>query len=87
VIEFWQERGYTFPVAMRSDKTRAAYGPIRGTPTLFLIDRDGTVRLARLGVMPDGALENAVKALLKRSSRRHPRSERKFVFECPAVTR
>ena len=65
VIEFWQEKGYTFPVAMRSDETRAAYGPIRGTPTLFLIDRKGTVRLKHLGAMPDGALEDEIKALLK----------------------
>lgn len=65
VIEFWQEKGCTFPVAMRSDKIRTAYGPIRGTPTLFLIDRKGTVRLKRLGAMPDGALEDEIKALLE----------------------
>jgi len=65
VIEFWQENGYTFPVAMRSDEIRAVYGPIRGTPTFFLIDRKGTVRLKHLGAMPDGALEIEIKALLK----------------------
>ena len=65
VLEFWRERGYTFPVAMRSGETRAGFGPIKGTPTLFLIDRRGTVRLRQLGTLPDGALEAQVKALLK----------------------
>lgn len=65
VVEFWRKGGYTFPVAMRSDETRAGFGPITGTPTLFLIDRSGTVRLKRLGTLPDGALEAQIKALLK----------------------
>lgn len=65
VLEFWRKGGYTFPVAMRSDETRAGFGPIKGTPTLFLIDRRGTVRLRRLGTLPDGALEAQIKALLK----------------------
>jgi thiol-disulfide isomerase/thioredoxin len=65
VVEFWRKRGYTFPVAMRSEETRAGFGPIKGTPTLFLIDRSGTVRLKRLGTLPDGALEAQINALLK----------------------
>jgi cytochrome c biogenesis protein CcmG, thiol:disulfide interchange protein DsbE len=65
VIDYWRDRGYTFPVTMRSDEIRAAYGPIRGTPTLFLIDRKGMVRLKRLGAMPDGTLEDEIKALLE----------------------
>lgn len=65
VVEFWRKRGYTFPVAMRSDETRAGFGPIKGTPTLFLIDRSGTVRLKRLGTLPDGVLEAQINALLK----------------------
>jgi hypothetical protein len=44
---------------------RAGFGPIKCTPTLFLIDRRGTVRLKHLGVLPDGALEAQIKALLK----------------------
>jgi len=65
VVEFWRKRGYTFPVAMRSGETRAGFGPIKGTPTLFLIDRCGTVRLKHLGTLPDGALEAHINALLK----------------------
>jgi peroxiredoxin len=65
VLEFWRKGSYTFPVAMRSDETRAGFGPIDGTPTLFLIDRSGTVRLKHLGTLPDGALEAQINALLK----------------------
>lgn len=64
VIEFWRKGGYTFPVTMRSDETRAGFGPIKGTPTLFLIDRSGTVRLKHLGTLPDGELEKQIKTLL-----------------------
>ena len=65
VLKFWRKGGYTFPVAMRSDETRDGFGPIKGTPTLFLIDRSGMVRLKRLGTLPDGALEAQINALLK----------------------
>ena len=65
VLEFWRKGSYTFPVAMRSDETRAGFGPINGTPTLFLIDRSGTVRLKHLGTLPDGALEAQINTLLK----------------------
>lgn len=65
VLEFWRKGDYTFPVAMRSDETRVGFGPIKGTPTLFLVDRRGTVRLKHLGALPDGALEAQIKALLK----------------------
>jgi cytochrome c biogenesis protein CcmG, thiol:disulfide interchange protein DsbE len=64
VIDFWQARGLTFPVAMRSDEVRTVFGPIRGTPTFFLIDRTGTLRLKRLGVLPNGELEKRISALL-----------------------
>jgi len=66
VLEFWRKGGYTFPVAMRADDTRTAFGPIKGTPTLFLVDRRGTVRFKHLGILPDGALEAQIKALLKK---------------------
>jgi thiol-disulfide isomerase/thioredoxin len=64
VIDYWREHGYTFSAAMRSDAIRAGYGPIRGTPTFFLVNRAGTVRLKRLGVLPEGELGAHIKTLL-----------------------
>ncbi len=76
VIDFWREHGYTFPVAMRSDAIRAGYGPIRGTPTFFLVDRAGTVRLKRLGVLPEGELGARITRLLARQDRQPARGSR-----------
>lgn len=66
VVEFWREHGYTFPAAMRSNAVRPTFGPIQGTPTYVLVDRAGSVRLRRLGAMPNGALGAQVKVLLSR---------------------
>jgi len=65
VLVYWREHGYTFPVAMRSEETRARFGPIRGTPTFILVDRAGTIRLAHLGRMPAEELESRVVALVE----------------------
>lgn len=64
VASFWRSNGYTFPVAMRSDEARQGFGTIKGTPTLFIVDRKGTVAYKYLGGMPDGELEQRIKALL-----------------------
>lgn len=64
VSEFWREYGYTFPAAMRSDDMRRAYGRIVGTPTLFLIDRAGIVRIKHLGHMSYDEIEAQIKPLL-----------------------
>lgn len=64
VLEFWQEQAYTFPVAMRSGEVRAAFGPIKGTPTVFLVDRGGVLRFKYLGTFPHSALQERIEALL-----------------------
>jgi thiol-disulfide isomerase/thioredoxin len=64
VIEYWRRSGYTFPAAMRTDAIRQAYGGIKGTPTLYLLDRKGVLRYKHLGGLPYEELEKQVKALL-----------------------
>ncbi|HSD59994.1 MAG TPA: TlpA disulfide reductase family protein [Burkholderiales bacterium] len=44
VKDYLRTAGLSFPVTMASDAWRGSFGAIRGTPTLFLIDRHGTVR-------------------------------------------
>lgn len=44
VKTYLRTAGLAFPVTMANDAWRAAFGAIRGTPTLFLLDRQGTVR-------------------------------------------
>ncbi|MBI4988856.1 MAG: TlpA family protein disulfide reductase [Rhodocyclales bacterium] len=64
VSEYWRRSGYTFPAAMRTDAIRQAYGGIKGTPTLYLLDRRGVLRYKHLGGLPYEELEKQVKALL-----------------------
>lgn len=62
--EFWKDNGYTFPVAMRTDEMREGFGGIKGTPTLYLIDKAGRLKLKHLGGIPMDELEARIKDLL-----------------------
>ncbi|MBI4757160.1 MAG: TlpA family protein disulfide reductase [Betaproteobacteria bacterium] len=53
-----------FPVAMRTPELKSAWGPVQGTPLLYLSDRAGIVRLRHLGAPGRDALENAIMPLL-----------------------
>lgn len=64
VRKFWKTAGYTFPVAMRTNAIRSAFGDIRGTPTLFLIDREGRMVEKRLGEIDPDELEAMIQGLL-----------------------
>jgi len=64
VVDFWKRHGYAFPVAMRSPALRAEYGAISGTPTFFVTDRMGIVRLRHIGGFDEGELEALVRKLL-----------------------
>ena len=69
VVAYWDEHKYGFPVAMRSSAMREDYGAIRGTPTFFLADRRGVVRMQHVGTPPEGALEDRIKDLLGERAR------------------
>ncbi|MBW6493889.1 MAG: TlpA family protein disulfide reductase [Burkholderiaceae bacterium] len=64
VVRFWSEHRYVFLVAMRSQEMREGWGSIRGTPTFYVVDRQGVVRLAHTGTPPEGELEALIKKLL-----------------------
>lgn len=64
VKRFWADAGYTIPVAMRTDELRDAFGDIRGTPTLYLIDRKGRLVKKHLGGISAAELEAMIKQLL-----------------------
>ena len=64
VVDFWRQRKYAFPVAMRMPGMREAYGDIKGTPTLFLFDRKGQLRLKHLGGIEIEDLERRLRQLL-----------------------
>jgi peroxiredoxin len=65
VEEFWKDHEYGFPVAMRAPEHTRAFGPIKATPTLFVIDRRGVLRLAHVGGMEGRKLESRLLPLLR----------------------
>ena len=65
VLELAEARGWSFPVALDIDGTvLAAFEPVPGTPTSFLIDADGTVLERRVGPVDIEALERFLDDLL-----------------------
>lgn len=64
VEEFWKDHGYRFPVAMRAPEHSKVFGAIKGPPTFFLIDRQGTLRFTHRGELGMDKLEAQVAPLL-----------------------
>lgn len=64
VREYVQRAGIQFPVAMRTPKIKEAWGPVQGTPLVFLTDRRGLVSAKHLGAPDLSELEIRIKALL-----------------------
>lgn len=64
VRKFLSHNRYDIPMAMRSDAFRQAFGDIRGTPTLFIVDRRGIVRFKHLGAISPKDLGRIVEKLL-----------------------
>jgi cytochrome c biogenesis protein CcmG/thiol:disulfide interchange protein DsbE len=67
VRAFIADHPYRFPVGWRFDKAEDDDFPtIRGTPTTFLVDRQGRVALKQVGRMPEAFLRRNVDELLAR---------------------
>jgi len=64
VREFWRQRGYSFPVAMRSDAFFDHYGRVSTTPMYYIVDRHGTLRYRIAGPVGPEKLAELVKRLL-----------------------
>jgi len=62
--EFWKDNEYDVPVAMRAPAHLQAFGAVKGTPTLYLIDRNGVLRLAHLGRLGAAQLDARLRPLL-----------------------
>lgn len=64
VREFWRSRGYTMPVAMRSDAFFDHYGRVSTTPTYYIVDRAGVLRHRISGTIAPDKLAELLKPLL-----------------------
>lgn len=65
VREYVHRAGIQFPVAMRTPRIKETWGPVQGTPLVFLTDRQGLVSAKHLGAPDLGELELRIKALLE----------------------
>jgi thiol-disulfide isomerase/thioredoxin len=65
VKKFMKEYGVTYTIVMASEAMVAAFGPIEGYPTTFIIDRDGNIRDKKLGAKPTDAYEKEILEVLK----------------------
>jgi peroxiredoxin len=71
IAGFIKQEGYTFRVLIDELDSREMfkaadpYG-VAGTPTLFLLDREGKVAFARAGRLTEEELEKAIQAVLKK---------------------
>jgi cytochrome c biogenesis protein CcmG, thiol:disulfide interchange protein DsbE len=64
VRDFVADREVSYPVALATPQIVRGFGGIRGTPTSFLIDREGRVRHRVHGIFTEPALRMAVGRLL-----------------------
>jgi peroxiredoxin len=64
VIPFAQEFAIPYPLVLGNQDVVNRYGGIRGIPTSFLIDREGTIVQKWPGMIDKATLERAVKAVL-----------------------
>jgi thiol-disulfide isomerase/thioredoxin len=64
VREFWKKRGYSLPVAMRSDAFFEHYGRVSTTPMFYVVDRQGVLRHRIAGPIAADKLEALLRPLL-----------------------
>lgn len=67
VIPFAKEYKINYPLVVEDmDNVEKVFGPIRGIPTTFLIDRDGVIKNKYIGVRPESEFEKDIKKLLEK---------------------
>lgn len=64
VREFMNEFQINYPVVMGDESVTAAFGGIRGIPTVFVIDRQGQIVDKHVGYTPRATFEKRIKPLL-----------------------
>ena len=65
VKPFLQDRGVNYRVVMGNDITGQAYGGVEALPTTFLIDREGRIAAAHVGLAGKNVFEDGIEKLLQ----------------------
>ena len=64
VRSFAIEYKMNYPVAVLNQKILEDYGPIRGIPTAFLVDKEGRIVKKYVGYRPKAEFEKDIESLL-----------------------
>lgn len=62
---FWDGSGYTFASGMNTPAHKEVFGQIFGTPTFFLLDRQGVLRQRVLGAFSPPRMDELILPLLR----------------------
>lgn len=65
VRTFAEEFGINYPIVIDDGTVAQKYGPIRGIPTTFLVDREGRVRVRSIGLLTKENLRPVLRALVR----------------------
>ena len=64
ITSFARKYKINYPVLLCNEQTLRKYGPIRGIPTTFVIDREGKIYKKYIGYRAKGVFENDIKKLI-----------------------
>ena len=62
---FIKRYGITYPIVLGTTQVVLDYGGVKGIPTTFFIDHNGTIRNHFVGLRPGYVIEESVRKLLK----------------------
>ena len=60
---FAEKNGINYPVVYGDEKVVAAFGGIRGIPTTFIIDRNGSIKTSFVGLRKKEVFEDTIKSM------------------------
>jgi cytochrome c biogenesis protein CcmG/thiol:disulfide interchange protein DsbE len=66
VRPFAKKYGINYPIMVDDGTVRSKYGPFRGIPTTFIINKEGKVAYAAVGMINTNALQPVLEKLAKR---------------------
>jgi len=66
---FIEARGINYDIARHNESLEEAFGPVRYIPTMFIIDKDGTVAYQHTGIVGKSAIRSQINALLSDASK------------------
>ena len=63
--DFARQIGINYPIVVDDGRASSAYGPVRGIPTTFVIDKNFKIARVYIGYRPKEVFENDIKELLR----------------------